>query len=108
MSNYRNGKCINIGYDSLSVISRPSIGRGYDCLNCSREQLIKNFEKDRETFGWVDLDTLQVHKPNGMIMDYISDVYLFDTNWDRGQKCTCPRGDIKGKYIPLSAYYSKL
>lgn len=104
MSNYKNGRCTEIGYDSLSVITRPPAGKNYDFLNYSREELLGLFEKDRGTFGWVDLDTLQTHKPNGIVVDYISDTYMFDTEWDRGQKQPLARGYFK--HVPVEAHYS--
>lgn len=105
MSNFRNGKCLEVGYDSLSVICRPSAGNSIDFFKFTREELLARFEKDKEKFGWVDLDTLDTHKPNGMVVKYHPDTYMFDTEWDRGQKQPLMRGETK--YVPLSTLYAK-
>lgn len=108
MSMFRNGVCMIQDFESSPIANeyRAIPPRGFEIINYTREELEKFLEKNRREHGWVDLETLEVHKPNGEILAYTPDSRMFDMLYDRANFKPLRAGGKNGvKYEPLSAHY---
>ena len=84
MSGFRNGNLLFIGVEAGYRLKKYDKieNRGLSLFNMTRDQLSAFWAEERASHGYVDLETLEVVKPNGLRIPFIPDTKAYDRNWD--------------------------